>query len=65
MIAVPGASGKHTDGLVELVDLFPTVNIKTNPHTQKDKQEHTQTNKLAYKHTREQNKQTNTHTKNC
>ena len=27
MIAVPGASGKHTDGLVELVDLFPTVNI--------------------------------------
>ena len=56
MIAVPGASGKHTDGLVELVDLFPTVNIKKqNPHTQTDKQEHTQTNKLTYKHTKEQN----------
>ena len=59
MIAVPGASGKHTDGLVELVDLFPTVNIKTNPHTQTNKQEHTQTNKLTYTHTREKN--TNTH----
>ena len=25
LVAVPGASGKHTDGLVELVDVFPTV----------------------------------------
>ena len=25
LIAVPGASGQHRDGLVELVDLFPTV----------------------------------------
>merc|ERR1711973_346519 len=25
LIAVPGASGKHSDGLVELVDLFPTI----------------------------------------
>ena len=25
MIAVPGSSGKHIDGLVELVDVFPTV----------------------------------------
>ena len=39
MIAVPGASGKHSDGLVELVDLFPTVNIKNKTHT------HRQTNK--------------------
>ena len=54
LIAVPGASGKHSDGLVELVDLFPTVNIKTNPHTHTNKQEHTQTNKLTYKHTWEQ-----------
>ena len=25
MVAVPGSDGKHTDGLVELVDVFPTV----------------------------------------
>jgi len=25
LVAVPGASGKHTDGLVELVDVFPTI----------------------------------------
>ena len=48
LIAVPGASGKHSDGLVELVDLFPTVNIKANPHTQTNKQEHTQTNKFTH-----------------
>ena len=41
MIAVPGASGKHTDGLVELVDLFPTVNIKTKAtHTDRQTRTH-------------------------